>query len=107
MGCGNLKEKIEDELMRAKFERIQVQMERINQLKLLEELTGQKIKISKIPDYLSPINNNNKIENEKDNTSITNRKSLKKSKSQILRIKKNEENIAKSNKRLTLKKSKK
>ena len=105
MGCGNPKEKIEDELMKAKLERVQVQMERMNQIKLLEEITGQKIKPSFIPDYLSPITN--KLENEKNNTSITNRKSLKKSKSQIIKIKRSDKKVTKSTKKFTWKKPKK
>ena len=93
--------------MKAKLERVQVQMERVNQIKLLEELTGQKIKPSLIPDYLSPIINKNKLENDKNNTSITKRKSLKKSKSQILKIKRNDEKVRKSTIKLTYKKPKK
>ena len=72
MGCGNPKEKIEDELMKAKLERIQVQMERVNQLKLLEDMTGEHIKTVKIPDYIAEDTIKNKINSEKNNNSFSN-----------------------------------
>ena len=37
MGCGNSKEKLEDEMIKLKFQRAQIQMERKNQIKILEE----------------------------------------------------------------------
>ena len=55
MGCGVTKEKIEDEIMKAKQERTLVQMERINQMKLLEELGFPTFKKPFIPDYLVPV----------------------------------------------------
>ena len=71
MGCGNPKEKVEDELMKTKLERIQVQMERVNQIKLLEEMTGEHIKTVKIPDYIEENTNKNKINNENKNNSFS------------------------------------
>ena len=61
MGCGNSKEKVEDEMMKMKMKRIELQMERYNQLQLLKEIDGSEIKPPVIPDYLDPkyINNNN------------------------------------------------
>ena len=70
MVCGHPKEKIENELMKAKFERIQIQMERINQIKLLEEITGKHINPPKIPDYIAPIIIKNKLNKEKSTTSL-------------------------------------
>ena len=52
MGCGSMKEKIENEMIAMKMERVTIQMERKNQIKLLEEIDGRKIIESKIPDYL-------------------------------------------------------
>ena len=56
MGCGSTKEKIENEMIAMKLERVGIQMERRNQIKLLEEMDGRKIKEPTIPDYsvLSP-----------------------------------------------------
>ena len=63
MGCGNPKEKVEDEMMKMKMKRIELQMERYNQLQLLKEIDGSEIKPPVIPDYLDPkyTNNNNCI----------------------------------------------
>ena len=72
MGCGNPKEKIEDELMKTKLERIQVQMERVNQLKLLEDMTGEHIKTVKIPDYIEEDTIKKKINSENKNNSFSN-----------------------------------
>ena len=52
MGCGSSKEKIENEMIAMKLERVGIQMERRNQIKLLEEMDGRKIKEPNIPDYL-------------------------------------------------------
>ena len=52
MGCGNPKEKLEDEIMKAKMARIELQMERYNQLKLLKNNYGKDIKTAIIPDYI-------------------------------------------------------
>ena len=53
MGCGNAKEKIENEIIAMKLERVEVQMERRNQIKLLEDIDGRKIEEPNIPDYLA------------------------------------------------------
>ena len=52
MGCGDAKEKIENEMVKMKMERIEIQMERQKQLKLLKEIDGTEINIKKIPDYI-------------------------------------------------------
>ena len=54
MGCHNTKEKLEDEMMRAKLERIQVQFERQKQLQLLKDIDGIEHKAPVIPDYILP-----------------------------------------------------
>jgi hypothetical protein len=53
MGCGSTKEKIENEIIAMKLERVGVQMERRNQIKLLEDIDGRKIEEPNIPDYLA------------------------------------------------------
>ena len=52
MGCGTAREKLENEMIMMKLERIGIQMERQNQIKLLEDIDGRKIRVPKIPDYL-------------------------------------------------------
>ena len=52
MGCGSAREKLENEMILMKLERIGIQMERQNQVKLLENIDGRKIKVPQIPDYL-------------------------------------------------------
>ena len=54
MGCGNPKEKLEDEIMKAKMARIELQMERYNQLKLLKNNYGKEMQTPLIPDYIDP-----------------------------------------------------
>ena len=53
MGCADSKEKIEDEMIKLKFQRAQIQMERKKQIQLLEEIEGKKIAEPIIPDYIS------------------------------------------------------
>ena len=50
MGCGTPKEKLENEIIAMKLERVWVQMERRNQIKLLEDIDGVKINEPNIPD---------------------------------------------------------
>ena len=89
MGCGNPKEKIEDEIMKAKLERIALHMERMKQIKVLENIEGHPIKCPIIPDYIADdfILNINKKEKNNDfpsNMKINNsRKKSKRSKSSI------------------------
>ena len=54
MGCSSPQEKIEDQMMKIKLLRIDIQMERENKIKQLSEMTGNKIKYNKIPDYIDP-----------------------------------------------------
>ena len=53
MGCGDSKEKIEDEMIKLKFERAQIQMERKKQIQILEGIERKKITEPVIPDYIS------------------------------------------------------
>ena len=54
MGCAGAKEKIEDQMMLMKLERMEVQMEKEKELKKLSELEGHEIKRRSIPDYIDP-----------------------------------------------------
>ena len=53
MGCGDSREKIEDEMIKLKFERAQIQMERKKQIQILEGMEKKKITEPVIPDYIS------------------------------------------------------
>ena len=52
MGCGDAKEKIENVMVKMKMERVEIQMERQKQLKLLKDIDGINIKVKTIPDYI-------------------------------------------------------
>ena len=52
MGCGSAREKLENEMIMMKLERIGIQMERQNQIQLLEKIDGRKMKVQQIPDYI-------------------------------------------------------
>ena len=52
MGCGNPKEKVEDNMMKTKIALIEVQMEKYKQLELLKNIDGGQIKQSPIPSYI-------------------------------------------------------
>ena len=52
MGCSDPKVKIESEIIKMKMDRVEIQMERQNQLKLLKDIDGCEIKVNKIPDYI-------------------------------------------------------
>ena len=53
MGCGDSREKIEDEMIKLKIQRSQIQMERKKQIKILEGIEKKKIAEPIIPDYIS------------------------------------------------------
>ena len=54
MGCSGPREKLEDQMMVMKLERMEIQMEREKQLKKLSEMDGRKIQKNNIPDYIDP-----------------------------------------------------
>ena len=54
MGCGSPQKDLENQIMVMKLERVNIQMERVQNLKLLEEMDGCKRKINSIPDYIDP-----------------------------------------------------
>ena len=54
MGCGTAREKLEDQMMVYKLERMEVQMEKEKELKKLAEIEGHTIERHHIPDYIDP-----------------------------------------------------
>ena len=54
MGCAGDREKIEDKMMLMKLERMEIQMEKEKQLKILSDIEGHEIKRNHIPDYIDP-----------------------------------------------------
>ena len=54
MGCSSPQEKIQDQMMKIKLLRIEVQMERENKINQLSDMIGKKIKYKNIPDYIDP-----------------------------------------------------
>ena len=54
MGCSSTREKIEDEMMVYKLERMEMQMEKEKELNNLSEIEGHPIERNKIPDYIDP-----------------------------------------------------
>ena len=54
MGCGTAREKLEDEIMVYKLERMEVQMQKEKELKKLAEIEGHVIERHHIPDYIDP-----------------------------------------------------
>ena len=87
MGCGDSRMKLEDEMIKLKFERSRIQMERKKQIQLLEGIEHRKIAESIIPDYISlePENHEIKIKTEEQTKStgikkIKNKKPKKKAK---------------------------
>ena len=63
MGCDNPKEKLENEMLQIKMQRIELQTERYKELKKLKEIEGFEREAPIIPDYIDPKyikNKNNK-----------------------------------------------
>ncbi len=54
MGCGTPQEKIEDQMMAYKLERMDVQMQKEKELKKLAEIEGHVIERGHVPDYIDP-----------------------------------------------------
>ena len=52
MGCVDAREKIEDKMMLMKLERMQLQMEKEKQLKILSDIEGHEIKRNHIPECI-------------------------------------------------------
>ena len=79
MGCSGPREKLEDQMMIMKLERMEVQMEREKQLKKLSEIDGRKIQKNNIPDYIDPAFAREKklYEDDNNNSKVTGGKNKK------------------------------
>ena len=55
MGCSGAKEKLEDQMMLMKLQRMEIQMEKEKELKKLSEMEGTPIQRGVIPDYIDPV----------------------------------------------------
>ena len=54
MGCGSVREKLEDQMMVYKLERMEIQMEKEKELKKLSDIEGHAIERYQVPDYIDP-----------------------------------------------------
>ena len=54
MGCAGAREKLEDQMMLMKLERMEIQMEKAKALQKLSEIEGHKVERNHIPDYIDP-----------------------------------------------------
>ena len=94
MGCGNPKEKIENEMIKITMIRSEIQMERLKQMELLKEIDGTEIKAPIIPDYIDQNFLQEKILEAKNSSStisidISPEKLIKKRKNKSFGINKN------------------
>ena len=81
MGCGDIKDKLEDKMMLIKIQRMELRMEREKELKKLEDMDGHQIKKSQIPDYIDPtFAQENRVYEENNEDSETDKNKKKKSK---------------------------
>ena len=88
MGCSDPKVKIESEIIKMKMDRVEIQMERQNQLKLLKDIDGCEIKVNKIPDYID----NDYLESQETNRIKKKFKKIKLRKSKSMVVKKENNN---------------
>ena len=72
MGCSNPKEKIENEMLKMKMKRIELQMERYRELQKLKDIEGFERKPPIIPDYIDPKYINSKNKNNKNTQNLIN-----------------------------------
>ena len=80
MGCGNVKEKLENEILKVKMDRNVVQYERKKQFQLLKEIYGCEHEIPNIPDYIDTTPIGNHIKNKKNSIPVPSSKHRKKKK---------------------------
>ena len=85
MGCGNVREDLEDQIMLIRLQRMKIQMEREKSFKQLSELEGHTINMDNISNYLAnsgkiklikkiKLEQNDKKENDKDEDKNDNNK---------------------------------
>lgn len=54
MGCSNAREKLENQMMNMQMKRLEIQMEKYNQMQELSKIEKKKVRPSFIPDYIDP-----------------------------------------------------
>lgn len=54
MGCSSAREKLENEMMNMQIRRLEIQMEKYNQMQELSKIEKRKVRSSFIPDYIDP-----------------------------------------------------
>ena len=64
MGCEYTKEDLEARMLMLKIKRLAIRQQRRKKIEKLEKLTGEKIIIEPIPDYLDETNENNPANKE-------------------------------------------
>ena len=72
MGCSNTRENLEYEIMQMQIKRLEIQMEKYNELQKLSKIEKHKVKPNIIPDYILPKFSKEKkihIKNSKDKKS--------------------------------------
>ena len=93
MGCGSVREKLEDQMMVYKLERMEIQMEKERELKKLSDIEGHAIERHHVPDYIDPqfakekrlyIEQKENKENQNNNTNESKKK--KKNKRMIVKV---------------------
>ena len=73
MGCSNSKEQLENEMMELQIKRLEVQMDRYNQIRRLSQIENKKLSYTNIiPDYIDPKFAREKKNNSNDNNNNRN-----------------------------------
>lgn len=83
MGCGNVREKLEYQIMVLKVEKLDVIQERAEMVRELEKLTGEPVVRKPVPNYLLSDQKNDDDDDDNDSDKVTshsNKKSKKKQK---------------------------
>ena len=101
MGCSSPKEKLEDEMMKIQMSRIEIQMERYNQIEMLKEINGGEIKSAVIADYIDQQFLNNHFYNKRNSSSSTS-ESSKSSKEENQKRAKRSKNCSKNKRKKIL-----
>ena len=91
MGCSSIKEKLENEIIKLEIKKIEIQMEKYNQLQKLAKIENHEIRPNIIPDHIEPeLSKEHKIniENSNDKKSAKLEKAILKKEKKVSIIKK-------------------
>ena len=78
MGCENTKEDLETKMLMLKIKRVAIRQKRQKKIERLEKLTGEKILIEPLPDYLE--DNDDIVQTNKENKKIEQKENIFKKK---------------------------